>query len=240
VPDLWILAALVIAVVIGATVQGTVGLGLGLVAAPVTSLIAPSLVPGVLLWLAAAYPVLTLAREWRDVDWPGLAWALPARLAGTAGGVYVVVVASQQVLGMTVSVMVLLGVALTARAVEVPVTPGSLIGAGLISGVSGTATSIGGPPFALLYQRRAGAQVRATMAAYFLVGAVLSLAGLALAGEADSEDAVVALVLLPCLVVGFAISGPLRRHVDAGRTRNAVLVVCSASAIALLVRSLFG
>ncbi len=239
-PGLWILAVLAFAVVIGATVQGTVGLGLGLVAAPVTSLIAPSLVPGVLLWLAAAYPVLTLMREWRDVDWPGLAWALPARMVGTGGGVYVVAVASPQALGTGISLMVLLGVALTVRAVRVPVTPGSLIGAGLISGVSGTATSIGGPPFALLYQRRAGAQVRSTMAAYFLVGALLSLAGLALAGEADGEDAVVALVLLPCLVAGFAISGPLRRHVDAGRTRNAVLFVCAASAIALLVRSLVG
>lgn len=239
-PGLWILAVLAFAVVIGATVQGTVGLGLGLVAAPVTSLTAPSLVPGVLLWLAAAYPVLTLAREWRDVDWPGLAWALPARVVGTVGGVYVVAVASPRALGVGISLMVLLGVALTVRAVKVPVTRGSLIGAGLISGVSGTATSIGGPPFALLYQRRAGAQVRATMAAYFLVGALLSLAGLALAGEADSEDAVVALALVPCLLVGFAISGPLRRHVDAGRTRNAVLLVCATSATALLVRSLAG
>ena len=55
--------------------------------------------------------------------------------------------------------------------------------AGFIGGITGTATSIGGPPFALLYQHRPAQQIRTTMAVYFLIGAALSLVGLVIAGD---------------------------------------------------------
>ena len=48
----WALIALVAAVLIGAAFPGVVGLGLGLVLAPVTGLVAPQLLPGLALWLA--------------------------------------------------------------------------------------------------------------------------------------------------------------------------------------------
>jgi hypothetical protein len=51
-----VVAVLAATLVVGATVQGLVGLGLGLVAAPVTMLLEPSLMPDLLLWLALAPP----------------------------------------------------------------------------------------------------------------------------------------------------------------------------------------
>jgi uncharacterized membrane protein YfcA len=104
----------------------------------------------------------------------------------------------------------------------------------------GTATSIGGPPLALVYQHVTGARLRATMATYFAVGALLSLLGLAVVGELDAVDSLWALALAPFLVLGFLLADTVRRHVDAGRTRAAVLSVCAASAVALVVRSAFG
>jgi uncharacterized membrane protein YfcA len=104
----------------------------------------------------------------------------------------------------------------------------------------GTATSIGGPPLALVYQHVSGAPLRATLATYFFGGALLSLLGLAVVGELDTRDGAWALGLAPFLVLGFLLADPVRRHVDAGRTRAAVLVVCAASAAALVVRSALG
>jgi hypothetical protein len=52
-----------------------------------------------------------------------------------------------------------------------------------------------------------------------------------------SRELLLALVLAPCLAVGFALSGPVRRHVDAGRTRKGILALCAASAVVLIVRS---
>jgi hypothetical protein len=233
-------AVLAVAVAAGALVQGAVGLGLGLVAAPVVTLVEPALMPGVMLWLASGYPVLTLATEWRHTDWRGLSWAVAGRVPGTALGVAVVAVVSTRVLGMLVGAMVLVAVLLTWLVVRLPERPAVLAGAGVVSGVTGTATSIGGPPLALVYQHVTGARLRATMAGYFVAGGVLSLGGLALGGQLDSGQAVTALALAPFLVAGFALAGPVRRHVDAGRTRAAVLVVCAVSAVALLVRGVVG
>jgi uncharacterized membrane protein YfcA len=217
-----------------------VGLGLGLVAAPVVTLVEPGLMPGVMIWLASAYPLLTLATEWRHTDWRGLRWALAGRVPGTALGVAVVAVVSTRLLGVLVGVMVLVAVLLTWLVVRLPERPAVLAGAGVVSGVTGTATSIGGPPLALVYQHVTGARLRATMAVYFVGGGVLSLTGLAVGGQLDAGQAMTAIALAPFLVAGFLLAGPVRRHVDAGRTRAAVLVVCAASALVLLVRSAVG
>lgn len=233
-----VLAILAVAITTGALVQGTLGLGLGLVAAPVVTLVDASLMPELMLWLAAVLPLLTLVREWRHADPRGLAWSLAGRVPGTVAGVAVVALASDRVLGAAVGAMVLVAVVLSVREVRVALTPQSLLAAGAVSGVAGTATSVGGPPLALLYQHHPGAVVRATLAVYFCVGATLSLAGLAIAGEVRSRELVLALVLAPCLAVGFALSGPLRRRVDAGRTRKAILALCAASAVVLIARSL--
>jgi uncharacterized membrane protein YfcA len=135
---------------------------------------------------------------------------------------------------------VLVAAVLTWRVVTLPMRRRVLFGAGVVSGVTGTATSIGGPPLALVYQHESGARLRATMATYFLGGALLSLGGLALVGRLAASDAVWALALGPFLVVGFLLSDLVRRHVDAGRTRAAVLIVCGLSALALVVRSALG
>jgi uncharacterized protein len=233
-----VVAVLAATLVVGAAVQGLVGLGLGLVAAPVTMLLEPRLMPDLLLWLAMLYPLVTLLREHHDIDWGGLRWAMSARIPGTAVGVVLVGIFSTRALGVAVGLMVLLSVALTARAVVVPVNRSSLVAAGFASGVTGTATSIGGPPLAILYQHRSAPQIRSTLAVYFVVGAGLSLAGLGLAGALEPVVLGLAVLLVPCLLVGFGISRALHAVVPAHRVRAAVLTVCAASSVVLLVRSL--
>jgi uncharacterized protein len=222
----------------GATVQSLVGLGLGLVAAPVITIVQPELMPEVMLWLACTYPFVTLAAEREDIHWAGLGWSLPTRLLGTAVGVAAVAAFSTRVLGLLVAVMVLAAVLVTWLAVRLPITRGSLMTAGLVSGFSGTATSIGGPPMAILYQDRPPRQIRTTLAVYFMVGAGLSLAGLALAGQLDLRRALLAACLAPVLPFGAALGRVLRRRLPEHRVRGAVLLLCAASALVLLVRSL--
>jgi uncharacterized membrane protein YfcA len=232
--------AIAVAVLLGATVQSAVGLGVGLVAAPVTTLLAPELMPGALLMLALLMPVLTLAADRGDIDWPGLGWSLPLRVVGTVVGVWVVATFSQDQLGVTIGVVVLLAALATWRAVTVPITRGTLGVAGFVSGITGTATSIGGPPFAILYQHRPPRQIRTTMAVYFLVGAALSLTALLLTGDLTGQQVVVCLELLPLLAVGAVLGAVVRRTIPTHRTRLAVLGISAASALVLLVRSLAG
>ena len=231
-------AVLAATLVVGAAVQGLVGLGLGLVAAPVVTLFAPQLMPDLMLWLAFLLPMVTLAREHHQIDWPGLAWSVSARMPGTAVGVAVVTLVSTRELGIVVGVMVLVSVLLTIRAVRVPVTRGTLIAAGFTSGITGTATSIGGPPIAILYQHRDPVQIRSTLAVYFVFGAAFSLVGLGVVGALETSTMFLALLLVPSLVVGFIAARLMHRVVPAHHIRGGVLLVCGLSAVALLVKSL--
>ena len=82
-PPMSVLFITGVAVVLGAVVQGGVGLGLGIVAAPVVTLLDPALMPGAMLVAGAVLPVLILAQEAGHTDWPGVSWALAGRVAGT-------------------------------------------------------------------------------------------------------------------------------------------------------------
>jgi hypothetical protein len=236
--DGWMVAA--VAVSLGALVQGTIGLGLGLVAAPVVALIDPSLLPGTLVWLGLLLPVVTLIRERTDIDWWGLRWAFVGRIPAALLGAWIVSIASPHVLAMMVGVVILVAVVLTIRTVRLPMVPPVLVAAGFVSGVSGTATSIGGPPLALVYQRELAPRVRATLATYFVVGASLSLVALTLTDQLTARQTVAALWLAPALILGFGLSILIRNRIDGARLRAAVLVVCAGSALVLIGRNLPG
>jgi uncharacterized membrane protein YfcA len=238
--DPWTLTALAVAVFVGSAMQGAVGLGVGLVVAPVLGLTEPELLPGLALWLAVAYPLLTLTRDWRSADASGLAWALGARLPGTVVGVWLVAITPIKVLSVLVGAMVLVAVALTARSFHVKLTRGSLVGAGFVSGITGTATSIGGPPLAIVYQREETDVLRATLGVYFCVGAAFSLVGLGATGEMTLREFQLFLLLTPMLLLGFLVSGPIRERLDHARVRAALLSVCAAGAAVLIVRSVLG
>lgn len=239
--DVWpFVVAAALAVVAGAAVQSTVGLGLGLVGAPVLSLLDPTLMPGALMVAVIVLPVLTLVQERRHIDWRAVAWGLPARLPGTVLGVWVVAVLPPRALAGAVGAMVLVAVLLSLRSFRVRITPASLVAAGALSGFAGTATSIGGPPMALLYQYEEPARVRATLAAFFLFGGLLSLTALGVGGQLDTRILVVGAAGLPLVALGFAVGVALRDRVRAGPLRLGMLAVVAASAIALLVQAVLG
>ncbi|MCG5213966.1 sulfite exporter TauE/SafE family protein [Streptosporangium sp. KLBMP 9127] len=218
--------------------QGSVGFGVGLVGAPVIMMLDPGVMPGAIQVVNLTMPLFTLAVGWRRVDWRGVGWALLGRLPGSALGAVILVYISAYTLGILVGGMVLVAVALSAWTVAVPRNAGTITGAGLVSGVTGTATGIGGPPIALVFQGDKGPQIRATLAMYFFLGAAQALLILWLVDELTVEAVRFGGLLVPFMIAGFLVSGPLRRYLDGGRVRVAVLVVAGASAVALIAQSL--
>lgn len=230
--------AIAAAVLLGAFVQAVVGLGVGLVTAPLVAVLEPSLMPTLPLWFGLFVAGLSLAGERRHVDWHAIGWSLPARVPGTVVGVWLMVVFSPRELGIALAAMVLVAVGLSVRALDVPVNRGTLLAAGLASGIAGTATSIGGPPIALLFQHRRPAEVRSTLAVFFFVGVLLSLLGLGISGELPLASLVVAAVVLPFLVAGIWLGTRVRDRLPRERFRHAVLAVCAVAAVVLIVKSL--
>ncbi|MEZ5166628.1 MAG: TSUP family transporter [Acidimicrobiales bacterium] len=140
-------------------------------------------------------------------------------------------------LGLTVGFSILVAVVLSVGVLRVRDAPPAHLGAGAVSGFGATAAGIGGPPMALVLQHRPGAEFRATMSAFFAIGTLINVPAIAGAGRLGRAELLAALVMTPGVVAGFVASGPLRRHVDAGRVRPLVLLLSSASAVALILKS---
>ena len=223
------------AVAIGACAQGSFGFGLGLVAAPVLALTDDEFVPGPLLIVALVLTVLVAVRERADLDWRGVRWAIAGRVPGTVLGTIAVVVLPERGLVILFAVLVLVGVILSAVGWNVAPTSPALFSAGAASGFMGSVTSIGGPPMALVYQRRTGSELRSSLALFFTFGTALSVLLLSIAGEIHADDVGRAAVLAPAMLVGYAVSGYVSGWLDRGRTRTGLLVFSAATSVALLV-----
>jgi uncharacterized membrane protein YfcA len=230
--------ALVAAIMaLAAAVQGAVGFGLNLFAAPLVILIEPELVPGPLI---ASAVVLTMLMVWREPEGANLrelGWAYAGRLPGTVLGALALAAVPAAKLDLFFGGLILLAVAITACGLRIAPSSPTLVGAGAVSGFMGTATSVGGPPMALLYQHEEGAMLRGTLARYFTIGGSISIVTLVVAGRFDGDDAIASLLLVPAVLFGFAVSGPLTRHLDKGHTRTAVLVLSGVAAAVAVIKS---
>lgn len=237
-PSLVIIAAAGLAVALGALVQSGAGLGLGLVGSPLVTLLDPALMPGSMLVAGAVLPLVILARDVRHTDWPGVSWALAGRVAGTLAGVWLITTLPQRAIGVAVGVVVLAVTAATTVTRQLPRNRWTLLTAGVVSGAAGTSTSVGGPPVALLYAGGSGPQVRATLSAFLFAGNTLAVIALALAGRLPGRDVIMGAVFLVFAAAGFAVAGRMRRFLDGGRLRVAVLLLAAFSAVILIARSL--
>jgi uncharacterized protein len=172
------------------------------------------------------------------VAWGGRAGGGRGRGRGVGAGAGRGAGATPRTLAVVVGIMVLVAVVVTAWAVRVRITPLTLVVAGATSGMAGTATSIGGPPLAVLYQHSAGPTVRATLGGFFFLGTLLSLASLTLGGQFTAEQGAAGLALIPFVLGGYLASIPLRRRYAMAGIRTPLLVVVSVSALALIVQAL--
>ncbi|QKE84808.1 sulfite exporter TauE/SafE family protein [Arthrobacter sp. NEB 688] len=232
-----VLAALGLSVLAGALVQSVVGFGMSVVAAPFVVLLAPDLMPVALLLPSITLPVAQLSHGVRDLARGPLALALVARAALTPIGVGVVAWFSPRAIAALVGVLILVTVALSVRALDLrPTRPNALL-AGAVSGVSGTAAAIGGPFLALVLQHERPERVRSTLAAFFLAGSAMAVAGLALGGEVHRDQVVAGLVLAPFALVGYALAVPVRRRVDPARFRRLVLGFCVVASLTVIGRA---
>jgi hypothetical protein len=226
------------AVLAGAFIQGTGGLGFAMFAAPVAALLRPELVPGPMLLLGGTVSLLAATREPASIDYRGAALALAGRIPGSIVAGLVIGLAPRNVFAVAFALLVLLAVALSLAVPRVRATPLALSVAGFGSGLMGTITSVGAPPMGIVMQNEAPARVRATIGAFLTVGAVVSIAVLAWAGRFGLHEAALGALLLLPMALGFRLSTAMVKRVNARVVRGLVLAVSAVSAVILLVQNL--
>ncbi len=231
-----VVVALVVAV--ASCLQGAVGFGLGMLAAPVIALVDPALLPGTILVLAAGITAMGVVRDRVAVDLRGAGWALLGRVPGTVAGALLVAVLPPQVLALALAATVLMAVALSVLGWRPTPRPAAVVAAGAASGLLGTATSIGGPPMAMVWHGSAAEQMRGTMSVFFLVGTIMSLVALVPVGAIDERTLRTAAVLAPAMVLGFAVSRFVNRYLDRDRMRRVAMIASAIGAVLVVVQTL--
>ncbi|PII37813.1 hypothetical protein T190_29580 [Sinorhizobium meliloti CCBAU 01290] len=228
--------AAAVALILAGAVQGSTGFGFNMLAAPMLAIIDPAFVPGPMLAMAIAVSAGGTVREWSDVNRQDLAFSLTGRCCGR-GAAFCLQLLSPDAFAAVFGFGVLFAVALSLAGLRIDTTRSSLFLAGVLSGFMGTLTSIGAPPMAMVYQNTGGARMRATLNAFFVVGGIISIGALFVAGSFGLSDLLLAATMLPFAFLGFLLSGWGRRLVDRGHVKVIVLIVSAASALVLLLRA---
>lgn len=224
-------------VLVAAFVQGSAGMGFAMLAAPVVSLVDPTLIPVLLLVLMIPLNAYVGWRERADLDWRGVRWISVGRFAGTFVGVWILVLVSVSQLSLLIGLSTVLAAVVALLAPSfVPNRPGFAV-VGLITGITETSTGVGGPPLALAYQHTSGPTLRSTVAVCFGVGEVISLAVLGLGGHIDGATLVAAAGFLPFLVLGSFLSRFTHRRMDGPVLRYAVLAFALVSGVLVIIQA---
>jgi uncharacterized membrane protein YfcA len=231
-----ILAAMLAVVALASFVQGSTGVGFALIVAPALGLVAPEMLPVTVLVLMLPLNIYVAWRERQAVDLRSGAWITAGRLAGTFAGLWVLVALSASHLNVLIGVSTIAAAAVTLAMPAFRPSRSVYVAAGLVTGVTETATGIGGPPLALVYQHHPVAVMRSTIAMCFLVGELISLAFLWHAGRVAALQLAGAMQLLPALGVGAILSRLAHRHLNARALRIFVMLFSIASGVVLLLR----
>jgi uncharacterized protein len=223
---------------LAACLQASSGFGMGMLAAPVIAIIDPALLPATLILLALLVTVMVTVTERQSLDLRGTGWALAGRLPGSVLGAWLVAVSSKEGLAWVVVAVVLMGLVLAGRGWAPRPRRANLIAAGAASGIMGTATSIGGPPMALVWQGHEGPRLRGTMSAFFMVGSTISMTMLWLAGAVTPQMLVLALWMVPAVIAGYAASRYVNRFLNPRRLRALALGASALGSVLLILQLL--
>ncbi|RMX05896.1 sulfite exporter TauE/SafE family protein [Corticibacter populi] len=231
----WSYLGMGLVIAIASCLQGIGGIGFAMFTAPIAGLFFPELVPGPLLVLGCLLSTLSAWREFASVDWKAVGIGTAGRIAGTLLAALLMVLLSPNALSVAFALMILAAVAMSLGGWKIVQDATSLGAAGVMSGIMGTVTSAGAAPFAILMQNQAPARVRATMGCIFSFGAAFSVLILVGIGRFDLHGLALAGLLLPWMLLGFAISSPIGRRL-AGKARPLLLGLSAFSAVGILIK----
>ena len=225
-------------VMIGAILQGSVGIGLGFVAVPLLVLLDPIFIPGPLLIAALLLTLLLTYREHESIEFSGVHWAIVGRVVGTVLGAILLTNIPQAKTSLLFGIIVLIAVLISLMGIRISISPYNLFGTGTLSGFMGTTSAIGGVPMALIYQNLKGPHLRATLSGIFVIGTSISILSLIFIGRLGLPEVKRALVLFPGIMAGFVISKYTAKILDRGYIRLTVLILATISGFLIIIKNI--
>jgi uncharacterized protein len=228
------------AVLCGTVIQGAVGFGFALVAAPILMLLQPDLVPGPITFAGLLLSLTMALRERKAADLYNLGWLFIGFLPGLALGAFFLQTLTQSTLSLLFGFLVITAVTLSSNGIKIQLKNRFMtIPAGILSGIMNITTSMGGPPVALLYQNASGPKFRGTLAIFFFTGSLLTLLGLNQIDRMGELEFINGIYLIPAVAIGVLLSKPAANWLDMGKTRYAVLIIAALSGVSVIVKTIW-
>ena len=228
-----------LAVVVGATIMGTVSFGMGLVVAPVLLLFLdpkPAIVT-----VNAIIPILltfVLLTTWRHLQFFRLRGMALGGIVAVPLGVLVLESANPTFLRITIGAAILCLGVLNLLNISLPMAnrPGSGLLVGFLTSLSITTLSIGGPLAAayIIAQHWGREQMRAALAFYFLCTYIVAFILYYVTGLVDTDTLFNIGILVPSLLVGFGIGAVLARRMNESVFRYVAIGVIITGSTVLL------
>ncbi len=207
---------------------------MAVIAAPIIVLFRPEWVPVILTIVAL---VLSLQNTWNQrsgIEWRQLTPAMISRIPGTLLGAWILTLLPTQILQLCVAGMVVVAIVITSFTPPFSATPKHLGIAGFLSGITGTTTSIGGPPMALVMQHGLGHNTRANLSVYFVYSCITSLISYQALGILTLDTWQTGFSFIPVAFAGYFAGKFSRDWVDE-RIRPLILALCSVSAVIAII-----
>jgi uncharacterized protein len=234
-------AALVaLAAMAGGAAQSALGFGAAFTTVPAVAVVAPELLPGSVLVALLPLSVVMLVQDRAGTDVAAAGRLTLGRLPGIAVGTVAVALMPTRGLTVATGLLLLIAVAASFSGWSVKVTSRTELIAGFLSGVTGTAAALGGPPIALLYRGQRASRLRPTLALVWAVGLIPILGSLWLAGEFTLEQAQAGVGLGMAMLVGLVLAAPLVRRWPDDVIRRGILGWAAVGAILALGRAAVG
>ena len=230
--------ALAVVIFLASIIQVTLGMGFGMMAAPLAALIDPALVPAPVLIAGMFTAFWTAWTERRDIVWREVGYGFIGRFAG----IFVAIMVLSSLVGNKSFLLVFglltgLAVILSASGWRMRFNMPNLMAMSLLSGFMGTVTSVGAPPLAVLYAGQPAQTSRATLSAFFAFGAIVSLAAQFGAGLAGKPELIHGAMMLAPMLAGIAVAARIKSRFDR-RYRLALLAVAGVASLLLILRGL--
>jgi len=222
---------------LGICLQALIGIGFGLVAAPLLFLINPAFVPIPILVAGTCLSLIVVVHQRQQLQWRRILPAILARLPGAWLGAWLLLQMPAPLLGLLFGTTLLLAVLLSVVNISLPFNRLSLSLAGFSSGLIGTATSVGGPPMALVYQHQPRQQTRNELAAFFLIGTPGSILMLALQGGISDQQIELSLAILPGVGLGYLLARLIEGRWSIQSARRPLLLISGISALLVLYKA---
>ena len=223
---------------VGAMVHGSIGFGLALVVVPLLILINPIMVPGPVIFSVLILSILISYKNRDAIDLSGLRSAIIGRIPGAIAGATVIAVLPTTILSITLGGLVIVAVVISAIGFRIRPTSLNLFFTGILSGFMSATTSMGGPPMAMVYQHETAKRLRGTLGGFLLVGTVISLGALHIAGKFGRVELVVSITMLPGILLGFLISLDISRALDKRYFRPGILTFSFLMATIVIIKNL--